>query len=159
MSESLNMEDNKKEATKHLVESVKLTFTISSAFGAGLIVYSRFVENLGACFWTSFISYCVALLTSIWCINTIVNKTWDKNEELIYNKHVMIPWIAMTAATLFAIIFMCIFIFTSNKKKDDSQLYLKTENIELKYNQSYDIEYSRDSIGTIQLNVKSYNHR
>lgn len=154
-----NMDDNKKEATKHLVESIKLTFTLSSVFGAGVIAFATDVEDLGVFFWIALGFYFITLCLSIFCINTIVNKTWKDDGNLISAKDLSTPWWIMMVAMIVAFIFMCVFIFTSNKKANDTELYLKAENIELKYNQSYDIEYSRDSIGTIQLNVKSYNHR
>lgn len=151
------MDDNKKEATKHLVESIKLTFTISSVFGAGIVAFSTRVENLGAFFWIALGAYFVALCLSIFCINTIVTKTWNNDEASIYTKDLITPWAMMMVTMVLAFVFMCIFIFTSEKKANDTELYLKTENIELKYNQSYDIEYSKDSVGGMQLNVKSLN--
>ena len=160
------MDDNKKEATRHLIESVKLTFTISSVFGAGLVAFSAYVEGdarflgwaLGLCF--------VALLSSILCLNTIVNKVWKQTDKLIYDCDVRVLWWIMTVTMVLSFILACAFIFTANKKvdtsgkkADDTELYLKAETIELKYNHSYDIEYSKDSAGGVQLNVRSSNHR
>ena len=159
MAENLNMDDNKKEATKYLVESIKLAFTVSSVFGAGVVAYASRIEEMGPFFWMALVCFFLTLVFSIFCINTIVNKIWTKDKELIYNKDLVRPWIIMMAVLLLAFVFMCIFIFASKKTAndaavEDSALYLKTENIELKYNQSYDIEYSKDSTGQIQLNVK-----
>ena len=151
------MDDNKKEATRHLIESVKLTFTISSVFGAGLVAFSAYVDGNSYFLIGALILCFIALLFSIFCLNTIVNKVWKQSEKLIYDSDVQVSWWVMTITMVLSFVLACIFIFTSNKKADDTELYLKAENIELKYNQSYDIEYSKDSIGTVQLNVRSTN--
>ena len=115
---------HKIKATDYLIESLKLMVTISMLFIGGIVAYSGYVDfNLNTKFFYISISLLIlSSLSSVFNINSIINKIYGGNEEAIRVTEVRVINAVSIISLLLGISFGIYSILDSDRHLNDMSI-------------------------------------